>query len=211
MEQSFKGFRSRWIERATPACDAEEGQADKGISDYSPSLNLGNPFDPSEDNFSDLMKEDGQHDGHTHSLASFEVIADRDSGSTCSKTAAEVMTTNAFVRNVNWTSLVLPWENDFMSQIFSESSTPDPKLSLPNQWNATVVTSSPSKPEVSVPSVPSASVYAKHVRQMKEETFWEQRQKNSKHAVAKWILFLKSDLTVRLESRLRMMWMPQRT
>ena len=132
---------------------------------------------------------------YTHSLASFEVIADRDSGSTCSKTAAEVMTANAFVRNVNWTSLVLPWENDFMSQIFSESSTPDPKLSLPNQWNATVVTSSPSKPEVSVPSVPSASVYAKHVRQIKEETFWEQRQKNSKHAVAKWILFLKSDLT----------------
>ena len=194
-EQSFRGFRSRWIERATLACDAEEGQANRGNSDYSPSLNLDFQVDPNEDNFSDLMKEDSRHGIDAHSSTSFEVIADRDSGSTCSKTAAEIMTTNAFVRNVGGSSLVLPWENDFMSQIFSESSTPDPKLPLPNQWNATVVTSSPSKPEASVPSVPSASVYAKHVRQIKEETFWEQRDKNSKHAVAKWILFLKSDLT----------------
>ena len=194
-DQSLKGFRSRWVERAKPVSDAGEGQAEKGLSDYSPSLNLGNPFEPSEANFSDLMKEGNQPDSDAHSLASFEVIPDQNSGSTSSKSAAEVMTTNAFVRNVNWSSLVLPWENDFTSQIFSESLTPDPKLSLPNQWNAAVVTSSPSKPEVSVPSIPSVSIYAKRVRQIKEETFWEQRQKNSKHAVAKWILFLKSDLT----------------
>ena len=80
-EQSFRGFRSRWIERATLACDAEEGQANKGNSDYSPSLNLDYQVDPNEDNFSDLMKEDSRHEGDAHSLASFEVIADRDSGS----------------------------------------------------------------------------------------------------------------------------------
>ena len=194
-EQSFKGFRSRWTERLAPACEAEEVQAEKVISDYSPSLNPDGRFDLNEDDFSDLMKEGSRHDSDAHSSNSFEVIADRDLGKTCSKSTAEVMTTNAFVRNVSWSSLVLPWENDFMSQIFSDSSTPDPKLSLPNQWNETVVTASTSKPEVSVPSVPFASVYAKHVRQIKEETFWEQRDKNSKHAIAKWILFLKSDLT----------------
>ena len=194
-EQSFKGFRSRWIERAVPAFEADEGQAEKWNSDYSPSLNLDLQVDPDADNLSEMLKEGSHHESDAQSSNSFEVIADRDSGSTCSKSAAEIMTTNAFVRNVSWSSLVLPWENDFMSQIFSESSTPDPKLSLPNQWNATVVTASPNKPEVSVPSVPFASVYAKHVRQIKEETFWEQRDKNSKHAVAKWILFLKSDLT----------------
>ena len=82
-----------------------------------------------------------------------------------------------------------------MSQIFSETLVPDPKLPLPSQWNAAVVTASPSKPDVSVPSVPVESVFSKHVRQIKEETVWEQREKNSKHAIAKWILFLKSDLS----------------
>ena len=60
-----------------------------------------------------------------------------------------------------------------MSQIFSDASMPDPKLSLPNQWNAEVVTANPSKPEVNLPSVPVETVFAKHVRQIKEETFWE--------------------------------------
>ena len=129
------------------------------------------------------------------SCQDFEVIPDEKPGSTCSQTAAEVMTTNAFVRNASWSNLVLPWDTDFMSQIFSETSAPDPKLSLPSQWNAEVVTASPSKPDVSVPSVPVDSVFSKHVRQIKEETFWEQREKNSKHAIAKWILFLRSDLS----------------
>ena len=84
-DQSLKGFRSRWIERAKPVSDAGEGQAEKGLSEYSPSLNLGNHFEPSEANFSDLMKEDNQPDSDAHSLASFEVIADQNSGSTCSK------------------------------------------------------------------------------------------------------------------------------
>ena len=95
---------------------------------YSPSINLEEPIEPHDASLSDIFKDNTHQESDANSLADFEVIPDNNRGSTCSKAAAEAMTTNAFVSNVSWSSLVLPWENDFMSQIFSESLTPDPKL-----------------------------------------------------------------------------------
>ena len=194
-EQALRGFRSRWSDRAKLLRGGSEGNSDNAASGYSPSINLEDPIESLDGEVSDVFRNNVPQQSDAESTGDFEVIPESKQGGTCSQTAAEVMTTNACVRNVSWSSLVLPWENDFMAQIFSDSSVPDPKLSLPSRWNTAVVTASPSKPDVSVPSVPVESVFAKHVRQIKEETFWEQREKNSKHAVAKWILFLKSDLT----------------
>ena len=191
-EPALRGFRSRWTRGHRGDSDRN---SEHGASGYSPSLNLETPIESPGDDFSDVFRRNVPQQSDIDSAADFEVIPESRQESTCSQTAAEIMTTNAFVRNMSWSSLVLPWETDFMSQIFSESSVPDPKLSLPSQWNAAVVATSQSKPDVNVPSVPVESVFAKHVRQIKEETFWEQREKNSKHAIAKWILFLKSDLT----------------
>ena len=192
VEPALKGFRSRWTKASRGGSD---GNSEHVASGYSPSLNLEDPIESPDGEFSDIFRRNVPQQSDVESAADFEVIPESRKESTCSQAAAEILTTNAFVRNVSWSSLVLPWENDFMSQIFSDSSVPDPKLSLPSQWNAAVVTASPSKPDVSVPSVPVESIFAKHVRQIKEETFWEKREKNSKHAIAKWILFLKSDLT----------------
>ena len=193
-EPALKGFRSRWTKASRGGSD---GNSEHGASGYSPSLNLElvTPVESIDDEISDVFRNNIPHESDVEPAADFEVIPESRQDSTCSQAAAEIMTTNAFVRNVSWSNLVLPWETDFMSQIFSDSSVPDPKLSLPSQWNAAVVTASSSKPDVSVPSVPVECIFAKHVRQIKEETFWEQREKTSKHAIAKWILFLKSDLS----------------
>ena len=193
-EPALKGFRSRWTKALRGGSD---GNSEHGASGYSPSLNLElvTPVESIDGEFSDVFRNNIPQLSDVEPAADFEVIPESRQESTCSQAAAEIMTTNAFVRNVSWSNLVLPWETDFVSQIFSESSVPDPKLSLPSQWNAAVVTASSSKPDVSVPSVPVECIFAKHVRQIKEETFWEQREKTSKHAIAKWILFLKSDLS----------------
>ena len=193
-EQALKGFRSRWSERAKPSSEVGS-QADNRDRNRSPSFDLELRGKNLDDELAAILRSEKPIESEAQSSAEFEVIPDRNHGSTCSKEASAAMATNAFVRNVSWSNLVLPWESDFMSQIFSDSSLPDQKLSLPSQWNAEVVTARPSKPEVKVPPVPVDAVFSRHVRQIKEETFWEQRSKNSKHAVAKWILFLKSDLS----------------
>ena len=193
-EHALKGFRSRWSERAKPSSEVGS-QADNRERNRSPSFDLELQSKNLDDELAAILRSEKPIESEAQSSAEFEVIPDRNHGSTCSKEASEAMATNAFVRNVSWSNLVLPWESDFMSQIFSDSSLPDQKLSLPSQWNAEVVTARPSKPEVKVPPVPVDAVFSRHVRQIKEETFWEQRSKNSKHAVAKWILFLKSDLS----------------
>ncbi len=134
VDQALRGFRSRWIDRSKQLGDISEDHVDSAASGYSPSINLEDPIESLDGNFSDAFRDNAPKRSDAGSCQAFEVIPDDKQGSTCSQTAAEVMTTSAFVRNASWSNLALPWETDFMSQIFSETSVPDPKLSLPSQW-----------------------------------------------------------------------------
>ena len=188
----MRGFRAKWSSRQKsfevpdidPLLELDDQEASEHFNSDLSELKF--------DDDPDSLKGDSHKQGIPDSVVGSK--AEPNDGGTCSKSDAETMTTNAFIRNVNWSSLELPWETDFMKPIFGNSSLPEPKLALPNQWNATVVTSGMVTPEVAVPAVSSTAVFVKHVKQIRDETFMQQREKNSSHAIAKWILFLGCNL-----------------
>ena len=93
VEQALRGFRSRWIDRSKHLVCSSDNHVDSAASGYSPSINQELPIESLDGNFSDAFRDNAPQQSEAGSCPDFEVIPENKQDSTCSQTAAEVMTT----------------------------------------------------------------------------------------------------------------------
>ena len=103
--------------------------------------------------------------------------------------------TNAFLTGMRPSSIVLPWENDWLRPIFGEVN-PAPSLAMPAEWNATLC--NPTTDVIpGVEPLPTFEPVFKLSRCIKNKAdliFLEQRPLQSSRAIAKVQCFLELSL-----------------
>ena len=103
--------------------------------------------------------------------------------------------TNAFLTGMKPSSIVLPWEQDWLRPIFGEVN-PAPSLAMPAEWNAALC--NPTKDVIpGVNPLPTFEPVFKMSRCIKNKadlTFLDQRSLQSKKATAKILCFLELSL-----------------
>ena len=184
-DRPLRGFRQRWHDRSGMHSPGET------ISDLS--LAVDSSIDKLHDGFSDQQVDDTPL---ASDAGSFEPVSDHQPvGPSASSTDTNRAVSNSFLSSVEWTTLKFPWETGFMSQIFSDDPGPKPNFSMPVSWASVPETSvlPRAEPQARAQAVASVSVFAKHIKLTKNDSYWQQRDKTLKSAVDKWNFFLSLD------------------
>ena len=103
--------------------------------------------------------------------------------------------TNAFLTGMRPSSIVLPWENDWLRPIFGEVN-PAPSLAMPAEWNATLCNPTTDViPGVEpLPTFEPVFKLSRCIKNKADLTFLEQRPLQSSRAIAKVQCFLELSL-----------------
>ena len=103
--------------------------------------------------------------------------------------------TNAFLTGMKPSSIVLPWENDWLRPIFGEVN-PSPSLSMQAEWNAASCNPTTDViPGVApLPTFEPVFTLSKCIKNKADLTFLEQRSVQSNRAIAKMRCFLELSL-----------------